>query len=260
MIKKYFIYNEEENIGHLEINRADKLNALSEDVLREFSEILDELGMKTLTGLIFSGVGEKAFIAGADIEAMRNMSSKEAQEFSDLGQLVTLKMERLSFPVLAAVNGFALGGGLEMALGCDFIYASSNAKFALPEASLGLVPGFGGTARLSKVVGRAKAKEMLYSGMMIDATQALQCGLALKVLDDKESLIKTCKDYLLKCSNNSPLAISMAKKILNSSADNSVENGLKTEQSVFGELFSSKDMKEGTAAFLEKRKPNFVGE
>lgn len=257
---QFFTYIEDHSVGHLEINRPDKLNALSKEVLEEFDIILNKLKTKKLKGLIFSGSGEKAFIAGADIEAMTHMSSKEAKTFSDLGQRVTLNIESLPFPVIAAVNGFALGGGLEMALACDFIYTVQRAKFALPEASLGLVPGFGGTQRLAKLIGRNKAKELVYSGQMISAQEALACNLVLKVCEDKNALLNECKTYLSKCSDNSPLAISMVKSVINKGIDKSIKEGLLVEQSVFGELFSSQDMKEGTSAFLGKRKANFTGE
>lgn len=260
MTNEFFTYKEENSIGFLEINRPDKLNALSEGVLTEFDLILDELSKKKLYGLIFSGAGEKAFIAGADIKAMVSMTPSQACEFSNLGQRVTLKMEGLPYPMIAAVSGFALGGGLEMALGCDFIYCTTKSKFSLPEVTLGLVPGFGGTSRLSKFIGRAKAKEMLYSGEMIGSQKALEYGLVNKIFENKNEALEAAVNYLKTCSNNSPLAISMAKRVLNKSSDQSVQEGLKTEQSVFGELFASKDMAEGTKAFLEKRKANFTGE
>lgn len=257
---KFFTYTEEQSIGMLEINRPDKLNALSKEVLEEFDILLNSLGSKKIKGLIFSGTGEKAFIAGADIESMTHMSGAQAKAFSDLGQRVTLKIEGLPFPVIAAVNGFALGGGLEMALACDFIYTVEKAKFALPEASLGLAPGFGGTQRLARLIGKNKAKELIYSGQMITAHEALACNLVLKIYKDKSDLLIGCKNYLAKCSSNSPLAISMVKKVINKGIDKNIEEGLLIEQSVFGELFSSNDMKEGTSAFLEKRKANFTGE
>ncbi len=247
-------------IGILTLNRESKLNALNEGVIAELKIFLEEICTKPLTGLIFTGAGEKAFIAGADITAMCEMSTKEAEEFAFNGQHVTSMLEELRFPVIAAVNGFALGGGLEMALACDFIYATSNAVFALPEVSLGLIPGFGGTQRLAKVVGRNRAKEMIYSGKRIKATQAKELGLVLEISESKDELIDACKKILLMIGKNSPNAVGVTKYVINNGVDLPVSDGLKLEREHFSNIFSSHDMKEGTQAFIEKRAPQFKGE
>lgn len=240
-----------DGLGILSINRPDKLNALNIQVLRELKGALTELASAPLKGLIVTGEGEKAFIAGADIAEMQPMDGSEANAFSQLGQMVTLAFENLPYPTIACVNGFALGGGFEMALSCDFIFASKNAVFGLPEVKLGLIPGFGGTQRLLKIVGERRAKELIFSGRNINTEEAKALGIALEVLDDKKSLIDYAKNWFATTLKNSSLAISKAKIALG--------QGLVKEREEFAKLFETEDMKEGTAAFLEKRKPNFKG-
>lgn len=256
----YLDYKEENSIGVLTLNREDKLNALSHEVIAELRACLELLSTKKLKGLIFTGAGEKAFIAGADIAGMANMTAMEAEKFAFEGQQVTQMFEELHFPVIAAVNGFALGGGCEMALSCDFIFATKNAVFGLPEVSLGLIPGFGGTQRLAKVVGRNRAKELIYTGRKVKAEEALNIGLALALYENKEELIKASFETIEKMANNSPLAIGTVKAVINAGADLSIKEGLDIEKSAFGKIFESYDMKEGTKAFVEKRKANFKGE
>jgi enoyl-CoA hydratase len=192
---KFLSYVQEDGIGILTLNREDKLNALSDEVISELGAFFETICKENLKGLIFTGAGEKAFIAGADIAAMKDMDHKAAEEFAFAGQQVTMMMEEIRFPVIAAVNGFALGGGCEMALACDFILCSENAVFGLPEVSLGLIPGFGGTQRLAKVVGRNRAKEMIYTGRKVKAQEAKEMGLVLDVLTNKEELIARAKRY-----------------------------------------------------------------
>ncbi|MCO4755324.1 MAG: enoyl-CoA hydratase/isomerase family protein [Bacteriovoracaceae bacterium] len=253
-------YSVEGDIGYLTFNRPKALNAISAQVIEDLIEFSEWAKDEKIKGLIVTGSGEKAFIAGADIKAMCSMDSKEATEFSARGQKATLLLENLPFPVIAAVNGFALGGGLEMALACDFMLASDNAVFGLPEASLGLVPGFGGTQRLAKIVGINRAKELIYTGRMVKIEEAKSMGLVLSSYADKTQLIEACVDLIKKSSKNSINAISVAKTALNKGLELSIEDGLKIESASFGEIFSSYDMKEGTQAFMEKRKPNFKGE
>ncbi len=249
----------ERNIGTLTINREDKLNALSAEVIEELRLLLEEIANLHLSGLIFTGAGEKAFIAGADIKAMAHMKPEEAGTFASNGQQITLMLEELRCPVIAAVNGFALGGGLEMALACDFIYATENAVFALPEVSLGLIPGFGGTQRLAKIVGRARAKEMIYTGNKVKATQAKELGLALEVYSTKTELMAAAKATIEKIARNSAHAVGIAKYTINNGVDMATADGLKVEQEQFAQIFDSYDMQEGTKAFLEKRTPTFLG-
>jgi len=254
-------YTEVDKIGIITINREDKLNALSSEVLDELRSALEGLlDNRTLVGLILVGAGEKAFIAGADIAAMTSMDKDEAHMFALKGQQVSLMLEECRFPIIACVNGFALGGGLEMALACDFIYASDNAVFGLPEVSLGLIPGFGGTQRLAKVIGRSRAKEMIYTGKKIKIDDAKKYGLVLESFSTRDELISAAKETLLKVSNNSPLAVGVAKHSINQGIDLSNLDGLEIEGQSFAELFESFDMKEGTKAFIEKRKANFKGE
>ncbi len=178
-----------DHIGVLTINRPAKLNALNIQVHRELKDCLSKITHSSLKGLILIGEGEKAFIAGADIAEMKPMTTGEARAFSELGQQVTLLMEALPFPTIAAVNGFALGGGFEMAMSCDFIFATNNAVFGLPEVKLGLIPGFGGTQRLAKIVGERRAKEMMLSGRKVTAAEAKTLGIALELIEYEQVLL-----------------------------------------------------------------------
>ena len=250
-------------LGILTLNREDKLNALNIEVLNELRTFLEDLhknNTEKIQGLVFTGAGEKAFIAGADIASMSDMDEKAGEEFAHLGQQVTFLFEELPFPVIAAVNGYALGGGCEIALSCDFIYATTNAMFGLPEVSLGLIPGFGGTQRLAKIIGRNKAKEAIYTGRMIKADEAYSLGLAIKICETKDDLVAAAKETLLKALKNSPYAIGVAKSVMNKGVDYHNEEGLRLERERFGAIFSSFDQKEGCKAFVEKRKPEFKGE
>jgi enoyl-CoA hydratase len=244
----------------LTLNREDKLNALNSEVMGELRNFLEEKCKSDIKGLIFTGAGDKAFIAGADIQEMTEMEVAAATDFSYKGQQVTFMFEEIRFPVIAAVNGFALGGGCEMALSCDFILCTESAVFGLPEVSLGLIPGFGGTQRLAKIIGRNRAKEMIYTGRMVKAAEAKEIGLALSVHENKELLLQEAKKIINKMHRNSPHAIGVAKFVINRGADISLEDGLKVEREMFGEIFQSDDMKEGTKAFLEKRRAVFKGE
>lgn len=246
-----------DGIGTLSINRPAKLNALNIQVHRELKSCLTELQTSSLKGLILTGEGEKAFIAGADIAEMRPMHPGEGKAFSELGQQVTLLMESLPFPTIAAVNGFALGGGFEMALACDFIFASSNAVFGLPEVKLGLIPGFGGTQRLSRVVGERRAKEIMFSGRNVKIEEAKTLGIVLEVFENKNQLIQECNKWFSFTKGNSSGAIARAKRALQNGIQKTLEEGLKLEAEAFGNIFQTEDMIEGTAAFIEKRKANF---
>lgn len=256
----YLSYEENDRVGILTLNREDKLNALSESVLSELKTFLEMIPSKKISALLFTGAGEKAFIAGADIASMAKMTESEAFDLAKLGQTVSLMFEDLRIPVIACVNGFALGGGFEMALACDFIMATKNAQFGLPEVSLGLIPGFGGTQRLAKIVGRNKARELIYTGKKIKADEALVLGIVTSLFETKNELINEAKNLALMIQKNSSNAVGIAKAALNQGVDLRNEEGLKIERSAFSEIFNSFDMKEGTAAFIEKRKPNFKGE
>jgi enoyl-CoA hydratase len=246
-----------DGIGTLTINRPTKLNALNIQVHRELKACLTELQTSSLKGLILTGEGEKAFIAGADIAEMKPMSPGEAKAFSELGQQVTLLLESLPFPVIAAVNGFALGGGFEMALACDFIFASSNAVFGLPEVKLGLIPGFGGTQRLFRVVGERRAKEIMFSGRNVKVEEAKAVGIVLEIFENKAQLLEEAKKWFSLAKANSSEAIASAKRTLQGGTQRTLKDGLKLEAEAFGNIFQTEDMIEGTAAFIEKRKANF---
>jgi len=246
-----------DGLGILTINRPSKLNALNIQVHRELKTLLTELQSSNLKGLILTGEGEKAFIAGADIAEMKPMNPGEAEAFSELGQQVTLLMESLPFPTIAAVNGFALGGGFEMALSCDFIFASQNAVFGLPEVKLGLIPGFGGTQRLSRVVGERRAKEMMFSGRNVKCDEAKALGIVLEVFADKAQLMAETQNWFKTTLSNSSHAIARAKETLREGIEKSLVEGLKVEAKAFGNIFQTPEMIEGTTAFVEKRKANF---
>jgi enoyl-CoA hydratase len=249
----------EGDLGILTINRPTKLNALNIQVLSELKVLLSDLVQSSLRGLIVTGEGEKAFIAGADIAEMKPMGTGVAQDFSELGQQVTQLFEALPFPVVAAVNGFALGGGFEMALACDFIFATTNAVFGLPEVKLGLIPGFGGTQRLHRIVGERRAREINYSGRNVSAEEAKNLGIALELFATKEELLQHTRQWFESTLKNSSYAISRVKMTINEGYSMDLETSLKIERREFSNIFQTEDMIEGTAAFLEKRKPNFKG-
>ena len=242
----------------IELNRPKSLNALNRQVLVNFKESLVQINQnKEILGLIITGSGEKAFVAGADIKEMLSLSTDEAKSFSELGQEVTSMMEALEIPVIACVNGFALGGGLEMALGADFIYCSSNAVFGLPEVKLGLIPGFGGTQRLARVIGRNIARELVYTGRNVSAEEAVKLRLVNKLFETTDEMIEEAQSVLYKIQRNSIFAIGQAKMSINNGVDLSIDEGLKKESSIFAKLFGSFDAKEGTEAFVEKRNAKF---
>lgn len=257
---KYLKIELSDGICTLTLNREDKLNALNREVIGELRSFLENIHEDcNIKGLIFTGAGNKAFIAGADIKEMTDLTVEQAKTFAYEGQQVSLLLEEARVPVIAAVNGFALGGGLEMALACDFIMATNSAKFGLPEVSLGLIPGFGGTQRLAKVVGRNRAKELIYSGRMIETDEAKSIGLCIESFDSKDELLNCAKEKMKTILNNSPYAIAEAKFVINRGVDLPTEDGLDFEKEHFGQIFESEDMKEGTSAFVEKRKANFTG-
>lgn len=255
------IENKENGIWIMTLHRPESLNALNITMLNDMADAirqLSEMDFDHAKALVITGAGEKAFVAGADIKEMTGMDVQQAKAFAEKGQAVFHELNLLKIPVIAAVNGFALGGGCELALGCDYIYASDKAKFGLPEVSLGLIPGFGGTVRLLQAVGLRKAKELIFSGEMIDADMAFKLGLVSAVVPAGELLSYTFKK-IESILSKSPLAVSAAKKSIIEAYDLSIEKALQNESDVFSKLFESKDTQEGTNAFVEKRKPKFVG-
>lgn len=246
----------------LTINRPDKLNALSAELLAELAHAFQSLAGKSLgdepvRAAVLTGVG-KAFVAGADIAAMAGMSSAEAKRFSDAGHGLCALIETLPMPVIAAVNGFALGGGCELALACDFIYASETAKFGQPEVNLAVIPGFGGTQRLARRVGIAKARELIYTGDMLTAEQAMAAGLVNAVFPAAELLSKA-RETAAKIASKGPLALASAKRVLLRGETLDLGAACELEAQAFAGLFGSEDQRSGMRAFLEKSKPAFVG-
>jgi len=241
------------------INRPNQLNALNKETIEELNKALTAANADPKMGaVILTGSGEKAFVAGADIKEFADFSVAEGGELAQKGQNILFDfVEKMSIPVIAAVNGFALGGGLELAMCSHIRIASSNAKMGLPEVSLGVIPGYGGTQRLAQLVGRGKANEMVFTAGMIGAEEALKWGLVNAVVEQNE-LIAECEKIVGKILNNSKMAVASAIKAINA---NSIDgtNGFEVEIEEFGKCFGTTDFKEGTSAFLEKRKPNFRG-
>lgn len=248
----------ENGIFIITINRPDKLNALNKEVIDELDKIIDEVyNNPEIKSAIITGAGTKAFVAGADISEFLQLDSTQGEELARRGQrLVFDKIENSPKPIVAAVNGFALGGGCELALACHFIYAGENAKFGQPEVNLGLIPGYGGTQRLTQIIGRNRAMELLMTGNMITAKEAMEYGIVNKVLSQDELLPKT-KDILMTIQSKAPLAVSKVIECVNNF--DHTQKGYDFEIKKFGECFQTEDMKEGASAFLEKRKANFSG-
>ncbi|CAN5406097.1 enoyl-CoA hydratase-related protein [soil metagenome] len=240
------------------INRPEKLNALNKDVFTDLDTVVDEINEREdIKSAIITGSGAKAFVAGADISEFISLTKEEATALAQRGQDIFLKIERSRKPIIAAVNGFALGGGCELAMACHFRIASDNAKFGQPEVNLGLIPGYGGTQRLTQLIGKGRAIELLISVNMIDANTALQFGLVNYVVAPDELLNKSIA-VLQVINSKAPLAIAACIEAANAVYDEN-KNGFATEVDLFGNCFSTADMKEGTTAFLEKRKPDFKG-
>ncbi|MGZ5245880.1 MAG: enoyl-CoA hydratase/isomerase family protein [Flavitalea sp.] len=248
----------EKSILVITINRPDKMNAINKDVMQEIGEVIAELQSNPeIKSAIITGSGAKAFVAGADISQFTGLSVEEGMLVAKKGHDVFNSIERSTKPVIAAVNGFALGGGCELAMACHFRIASENAKFGQPEVNLGLIPGYGGTQRLVQLIGKGRALEALMTGNMIDANTALQYGLVNHVVPSEE-LIPKAISILELINSKAPLAIAKCIETANAVYDENLD-GFKLEVEAFGECFGTEDMKEGATAFLEKRKPSFTG-
>ena len=240
------------------INRADKLNALNKDVMSDLDTLIDEIESNShIKAVIITGAGQKAFVAGADISEFLGLNNDEGKALAQKGQDIFHRIENCKKPIVAAVNGFALGGGCELAMACHFRIASDNAKFGQPEVNLGLIPGYGGTQRLVQLIGKGRALELLMTGNIIDASIALDYGLVNHVVPN-DDLLPKAKMILEQIISKAPLAVAKCITAANSVFNN--RNGYEVELKCFGECFSTNDMKEGTTAFLEKRKPHFKGE
>src|SRR6267143_5271573 len=243
-------------ISTLTVNRPKALNALNSQTLRELTQAVRECADERV--IILTGAGEKAFVAGADISEMVPMSPWAAREFSELGHVLTAMREDIPCATIAAVNGYALGGGLELAVACDMIYASDNAKVGFPEVTLGITPGFGGTQRLVRLVGKLRAKEIIFTGDMVDAKQALEIGLVNAVLPRGE-LMAHCRKVAEKIATRGPLAVARAKRLVERGYDIPLRAANRQEAETVALLSDTQDRAEGMRAFLEKRSAKFVG-
>lgn len=255
MAYEYLIYEAASGIATITLNRPKVMNALSLALLRELLQAATRAeDDPAIRALIVTGAGEKAFAAGADIAAFKEMGAAEALGFLEEVQAVMNRIERLKKPVLAAVNGYALGAGCELALSCDMIYAAETAKFGLPEVNLGIIPGAGGTQRLPRRVGGARAKELIYTGEMIDAQEAYRIGLVNRVVPLKDLMAEAVKLARLLASK-SPTALQLCLEAVNRGCEMALDEGLEYEATLFAMAVASGDAQEGTQAFLEKRKP-----
>ena len=252
-------FEKEESIAIVTIDRPKALNALNHEIISELHHLFDAISAdSSIAGVIVTGAGEKAFVAGADIGELSTLDVNSGRALCDRGQSLLLKIENLSVPVIAAINGFALGGGCEIAMACDIRLASENAKLGQPEVSLGIIPGYGGSQRLPRLVGLGKAKQMILTGDIIGAAEAYRIGLVDEVYPLADLLPKA-KEMAKKIASKAPLAIRAAKEAVNLSLDVALADGLRHEASLFATLCASDDKTEGTKAFLEKRKVEFKG-
>ncbi|MBN1224416.1 MAG: enoyl-CoA hydratase/isomerase family protein [Candidatus Aminicenantes bacterium] len=253
------IFEKKETVGILTMNRPDKMNALSQELTEELKQVLDEIeGDRELRVLVITGSGEKAFVAGADINELVERDALLGREVSRFRQELFSRIENLPIPVIAAVNGYALGGGLELALACNIRIAAETAKFGAPEVKLGIIPGDGGTQRLPRLVGLGRAMEMILTGDFVDAQEAFRIGLANKVVPDKE-LMETAMVLAQKIASRPPLAVKYAKEAVSRSQEGDAVSGYALESYLHALTCTTEDKKEGVTAFLEKRKGRFQG-
>ena len=255
---QFLKFEHNEGITVLKISAPKSLNALNSSILKELDDFVGHLDALTRV-LIITGDGEKSFVAGADISEMAHLNEPQGQEFGRLGAQVFRRIELLPIPVIAAVNGFALGGGCELAMACDIRIASSKAKFGQPEVGLGIIPGFSGTYRLPKLIGQGYAKEMIYTGKVIRADEALRIGLVNAVYEPEE-LMGKAMEMAAMMLKNAAIAIRLAKQSINEGYDLDADDAIALENKLFGQCFATKDQKEGMDAFLNKRPAAFTGE
>ena len=248
----YLKVEKDEEIVQITINRPDKLNAMNLDVMEEFIAVLDNLEKDSSKIVIITGAGEKAFSAGADIEYMNNIGPTEAEKYALRGHEVLNKIEKLQKPVIAAINGYALGGGCELALSCDIRFASQNAQLGQPEVTLGICPGWGGTQRLLRLVGPARAKDLIFSGRRIGADEAFSMGLVNKIFSSEDLLVKT-REYAKAVAKNSGYAVGISKMLVNRGMDTSLDTGLKLEIYSWSICFSTKEREDRMHSFLQRR-------
>ncbi len=249
----------EDGVGIVTVNRPKALNALDARTVEELVEAVETVRRDpAVRALVLTGAGDKAFVAGADIAAMSTMTPVQARRFADMGHRLGAALEGLEIPTVAAVNGFALGGGCELAMACDLVYASEKARFGQPEVNLGLIPGFGGTQRLSRRVGLMRAKEMVFTGDFYDARKSMEMGLVLEVLPP-DKLLEHAVAQARKIASKGPVAVAQAKRALERGADADLRTGAEVEIQAFAVCFGTEDAREGMKAFLEKRPAAFKG-
>ncbi|MTK12357.1 MAG: short-chain-enoyl-CoA hydratase [Clostridiaceae bacterium] len=254
---KNIIFEKNDKIATISINRPKALNALNSETLKELDCVVDMIAEdEGVYAVILTGVGEKAFVAGADITEMKDMSVAEGRKFGMLGNKVFRKIDLLEKPIIAAVNGFALGGGCELSMACDIRIASTNAKFGQPEVGLGITPGFGGTQRLARIAGMAVAKELIFTGKIIKAEEALRVGLVNKVVEP-DKVMEEAISFANTIAAQAPIAIKYCKAAINRGMQCDIETALMYESEVFGECFATEDQKEGMTAFVERREKSF---
>lgn len=249
----YVKYSVDNFIGIVRIDRQKALNALNSQILDELSMTFDKIDLNSVRVVIVTGVGEKSFVAGADIAEMKDLSRVEAEKFGKKGNDIFRKIETFPIPIIAAINGFALGGGCELAMACDIRLCSENSLFGQPEVGLGITPGFGGTQRLPRIVGIGKAKEIIYAGISLKAHEALEIGLVNHVYS-QDTLMEEALKLATKIAKNAPIAVRASKKAINSGMDVDMDRAIIMEQKLFGACFETEDQKEAMLAFLEKRK------
>ncbi len=250
---EFVLYEQKGSVAVITISREKALNALNSNVLKELDSVLDGVNLEEVRCLILTGAGEKSFVAGADIGEMSSLTKAEGEAFGKIGNDVFRKLEMFPIPVIAAINGFALGGGCEIAMSCDIRICSDNAVFGQPEVGLGITPGFGGTQRLPRIVGVGMAKQMIYAGRNIKADEALRIGLVNAVYT-LEELMPNAEKLAQTIAKNAPIAVRNCKEAINKGLDVDMDQAIIIEEKLFGNCFESYDQKEGMAAFLEKRK------
>jgi enoyl-CoA hydratase len=256
---QYILYSKENGIATITLNRPEALNAWSRELAEEFLVAMkDAREDKEVKTVILTGAGEKAFSAGADIKAMQGMNAGKARDLSKMGYRICKAIESIEKPVIAAINGYALGGGMEVSMACDFRLASEHAKMGQTEINIGLIPGWGGTQRLTRIVGKAKAKELVYTGRIIDAKTAFDWGLVTRIVP-KEELETAAKEFANQLASKAPVALAVAKALIEKGIETDLETALELEREGFGVVGSTEDLQEGVSAFIEKRKPTWTG-
>jgi len=256
---QYIIYEKSEGVATITLNRPDALNAWSKELAQEFLGAMnDARSDEAVKAVIITGAGDKAFSAGADIKAMKGMTALKARELSNMGYKICNAIETIEKPVIAAINGYALGGGMEVSMACDFRIASDKARMGQTEVNIGLIPGWGGTQRLTRLVGKARAKELVYIGKIINADTAHQWGLVNMIVPAPE-LMTAARQFAQELANKAPVAVKVAKALIEKGAEIDLESALALEREGFGVVASSEDLQEGVSAFTEKRKPGWKG-